>query len=386
MDAVVVWDESYLGYNLGEHHPLNPRRLDLTMRLAGELGLLADVSVLRPPEATSAQLTRVHESGYVEAVRAGRRSVGLRGLGTVDNPVFDGMHEAAALIAGGSLAAARAILDGASRAINIGGGLHHAMPGHAAGFCVYNDCAVAIAWLLDHGVERIAYLDVDVHHGDGVQTAFYDDPRVLTVSVHQHPATLWPGTGRPEELGTGAAEGTSVNLALPPGTGDAGWRRAFEAVVPAALAAFRPQLLVTQCGADTHREDPLADLRLTVDGHRALYRRLRELAETYAEGRWLALGGGGYALARVVPRSWTHLIATVLDRDLAPGTGVPGEWVRYATPFAGGDALPATLSDGVDPGYQPWDGTVDTPVDHALLATRRAVFPLLGLDADDRRD
>jgi acetoin utilization deacetylase AcuC-like enzyme len=160
----------------------------------------------------------------------------------------------------GSLLAAREIAEGrADRAVNIAGGLHHAMRDHASGFCVYNDCAVAISWLLDHGFERIAYVDVDVHHGDGVQAAFYHDPRVLTISLHQHPLTLWPGTGWPGEYGEGAA----VNVVLPPGTADAGWLRAFDAVAPSLLAAFRPQVLVTQCGADTHAEDPLADLRLS---------------------------------------------------------------------------------------------------------------------------
>ena len=149
--------------------------------------------------------------------------------------------------------AAREIAEGrADRAVNIAGGRHHAMPDRASGFCVYNDCAVAISWLLDHGFDRIAYVDVDVHHGDGVQAAFYHDPRVLTISLHQHPLTLWPGTGWPAEYGEGAAAGSAVNVALPPGTADAGWLRAFHAVVPSLLTAFRPQLLVTQCGADTH--------------------------------------------------------------------------------------------------------------------------------------
>ena len=159
----------------------------------------------------------------------------MHGLGTDDNPIFEGMHEASCLVCGGSLLAAREIAEGrADRAVNIAGGLHHAMRDRASGFCVYNDCAVAISWLLDHGFDRIAYVDVDVHHGDGVQAAFYHDPRVLTISLHQHPLTLWPGTGWPAEYGEGAAAGSAVNVALPPGTADAGWLRAFHAVVPVA--------------------------------------------------------------------------------------------------------------------------------------------------------
>jgi acetoin utilization protein AcuC len=309
------------------------------------------------------------------------------GLGTADNPVFSGMHEATSLVVGSTLLAARKIAEGeATRAVNIAGGLHHAMPASASGFCIYNDCSVAISWLLDNGFERVAYVDTDVHHGDGVQTAFYDDPRVLTVSLHQHPFTLWPGTGYSTEIGTGDAEGTSVNLPLPPRTKDAGWLRAFHAVVPALLDDFQPQILVTQCGVDSHEEDPLAELSLSVDGHRTIYRTLRELADTYAGGKWLAVGGGGYQLIRVVPRSWTHLIATVLNRDVAPETGMPPGWldtVRQAAPRA---ELPAAMTDGRETSFKPWGDGEDDPVDVAIRDTRSAVFPLHGLDPDDPRD
>jgi acetoin utilization protein AcuC len=269
--------------------------------------------------------------------------------------------------------------------VNLAGGLHHAMPGRAAGFCVYNDCAVAIAWLLEQGYERIAYVDVDVHHGDGVQVAFYDDPRVMTVSLHQHPLTLWPGTGWPAELGKGRGEGYSVNVPLPPGTRDAGWLRAFHAVVPSLLEEFRPQILVSECGADTHGEDPLANLELTVDGHRATYRAMRELAERVAGGKWLVLGGGGYSLFRVVPRSWTHLLATALDRDVEPATSIPADWTAYATGLTR-MPLPVSMTDEGDPSYSAWgDGEADR-VDVGLVDARRAVFPLHGLDPDDPRD
>ncbi|WP_447006450.1 acetoin utilization protein AcuC [Saccharothrix isguenensis] len=387
--AAVVWDESFLGYDLGADHPLNPVRLDLTVRLATALGVLDGVDLIRPEPAPDTEIERVHEPSYLSAVQAAPMAgwdVG-HGLGTADNPVFARMHEASALVVGGSLAAARKIASGeADRAVNIAGGLHHAMPDHAAGFCVYNDCSVAISWLLDNGFDRIAYIDTDVHHGDGVQAAFYDDPRVLTVSVHQNPLSLWPGTGRAAELGGRGAEGTSVNLALPPGTDDRAWLRAFDATVPALLRVFRPQVLVTQCGVDTHREDPLADLALTVDGHRAIYQRLRELAEETADGRWLALGGGGYELLRVVPRSWTHLLATVLDRDVDPATPLPADWVAHASTLAPNWPLPIAMTDGADTGFLPWGGQVDTPVDLAILETRRALYPLHGLDPEDPRD
>src|SRR6185312_9937503 len=377
----------FLSYDLGDDHPLDPVRLDLTMRLATELGVMEGIEPLVPQQAPDSEVQRVHVPSYLTAVKSAPEApfrVG-HGLGTDDNPIFFGMHEASALVCVGSLLAAREIAEGrADRAVNIAGGLHHAMPDRAAGFCVYNDCAVAISWLLDHGFERIAYVDVDVHHGDGVQAAFYDDPRVLTISLHQHPLTLWPGTGWPAEYGEGDAAGSAVNVALPPGTADAGWLRAFHAVVPSLLESFRPQLLVTQCGADTHAEDPLAHLRLSVDGHRAIYRELRGLAGRTAGGKWLALGGGGYGLVRVVPRSWTHLLATVLDRDVDPHRPLPAGWIGHASRLTG-RPLPTDMSDGVEVTHEPWTEGGDR-VDGAVLDTRLAVFPLHGLDPHDPRD
>jgi acetoin utilization protein AcuC len=388
--AEVVWDEALLGYDMGDQHPLNPVRLQLTMRLAGSLGVLDGVTVHRPEQASDELIERVHDSGYLAAVRAAPTSDYDvdHGLGTADNPIFPGMHEASALVVGGSVLGAELIANRTTdRAVSIAGGLHHAMPSHAAGFCVYNDCAVAISWLLDHGVDRVAYVDVDVHHGDGVQAAFYDDPRVLTISVHQHPRTLWPGTGFAREIGTGGAEGMAVNLPLPPGTTDGPWQRAFHAVVPSLLSAFQPQVLVTQCGVDSHRNDPLADLALTVDGHRATYRAMRDLAQRYAGGRWLALGGGGYDLVRVVPRSWSHLLATVLDRDVDPNTPVPADWISLVAGMVAPHVeLPTSMSDNADVTFEPWGGGVDDQVDLAIQDTRRAVFPLHGLDPDDPRD
>ncbi|MFC8045649.1 acetoin utilization protein AcuC [Nocardia sp. NPDC057353] len=407
--ATVVWSDRFLDYTWTPEHPMKPARLDLTMALARELGVLSGVETVRAEPAGMPDLLRVHTPEYIDAVRhavpesaprPNRPTAPLFGLGSDDNPVFPGMHDAASVIVGGTLAAAREIAEGRTRrAVSIGGGMHHAMANSAAGFCIYNDAAVAISWLLDHGFDRIAYVDVDVHHGDGVQRAFYGDPRVLTVSVHQHPATLWPSTGWPDEVGAGPAEGTALNLALLPGTRDAAWLRGFHAVVPGALAAFRPQILISQCGVDTHREDPLADLELTVDGQVAAFRAMRELADRYADGRWLAVGGGGYGLIRVVPRAWTQLLATALDRPLPPETPVPEAWRERARVIAPRVEPPTVMGEGGDTRYQPWDGpggAVDTgdaqvdrarrAVDTAVLATRRATFGLLGLDPEDPRD
>jgi len=245
---------------------------------------------------------------------------------------------------------------------------------------------VAISWLLDNGFDRVAYVDVDVHHGDGVQTAFLADPRVLTISLHQHPMTLFPATGYASEVGDGDAKGTAVNLALPPGTGDSGWLRAFHAVVPSMVRAFRPQVLVTQCGVDSHAEDPLADLRLSVDGHRAAFQALRELADEAAGGKWLALGGGGYSLFRVVPRSWTHLLAIMLDRDVDPRRPLPAGWVAHVTGLTRDIPLPAGMTDSADIRFQAWSGEGESELDRLIVATRRAVLPLHGLDPEDPRD
>lgn len=381
-----------LGYDLGGDHPLHPLRWDLTWTLATELKVLDSYDVLIPDPADDAALGWVHTPGYIAAVRAASSSVPMsvgHGLGTDDNPIFPGMHDNAALIAGGSIDAARAIARGeVDRAVNFCGGLHHAMPDHASGFCIYNDAALAIKALLREGVERVAYVDVDAHHGDGVQAAFYDDPRVLTVSLHESPLTLFPGTGWATEVGVGAAQGTAVNVALPAGTGDADWLRAFHAVVPGIVRAFRPEVLVTQQGADAHREDPLADLMLTVDGQRTTYLALRELARELTGGRWLALGGGGYSPVRVVPRAWTHLLAIVAEQDLNPATLLPEEWIAQAARARPDVPLPIDMSDG-EPGpiaHVPWAGHQEVAVDRAIMQTRDAVFPLHGLDPRDPRD
>ena len=250
----------------------------------------------------------------------------------------------------------------------------------ASGFCVYNDPAIAIAWLLEQGAERIAYVDVDVHHGDGVQAAFYDDPRVLTISLHEDPATLLPGTGRPSETGAEAGEGYAVNVAVPAGTGDAGWLRAFDAVVPPLLRSFQPQLLVSQHGCDSHRLDPLAHLEVTVDGQRRAQSMVHELAHETAGGRWLCTGGGGYALAAVVPRSWTHLLGIASGQPVDRAEPTPAAWrelVRRRT----GTEPPELMTDGAPGDFTPFEAGFDPadPVDRAIMATRNAVFPAHGL-------
>jgi acetoin utilization protein AcuC len=378
----VAWDERLTGYDFGPAHPLAPVRVELTMALAAELGVLAQpgVSVGAPEPASDGQLMLIHDAGYIAAVKAGGPDP-AHGLGTSDNPVFPGMHEASALVAGATLAAAEAVLGGrADHGINVAGGLHHAMRSAASGFCIYNDPAIAIEWLLRQGAEKIAYVDVDVHHGDGVQAAFYRDPRVLTISIHEHPMTLFPGTGLPGETGAPGAEGMAVNVALPPGTGDGGWLRAFDAVVPPLLRAFQPQFLVSQHGCDSHRLDPLAHLELSIDAQRTAAVWLHQLAHETAGGKWIATGGGGYELVQVVPRTWTHLLAEASGRPLDPAAPTPASWRELARRRTGAIA-PQTMTEGEPASFVPFSSGYDPAdvIDRAIVATRGAVFPLHGL-------
>jgi acetoin utilization protein AcuC len=388
--STVVFDPTLTEYDFGPQHPMAPIRVDLTMQLAHELGVTdagkqGGLTVVPAPHATLEQIATVHDAALIEAVeRAGRTGAAELqvGLGSDDNPVFLGMHEAAAHVVGATLEAFRLVRTGeALHAANITGGLHHAMPDRASGFCVYNDVAIGIRSLLDQGVERVAYVDVDVHHGDGVEAVFWDDPRVLTISLHESGQFLFPGTGFSGDVGGEGAEGSAANVALPPGTSDSGWLRAFHAVVPELVRAFEPEVLVTQHGCDSHADDPLAHLMLSVDGQRAAYLALHDLAHEVAGGRWVATGGGGYALVDVVPRAWSHLLAVVSGTPLDPSVATPEAWRAYVREKVGAQA-PRLMTDGRDPSYRPWSEGYDPGawLDREVNATRTAVFPLHGLD------
>ena len=385
--ACVVFDPSLTEYDFGPTHPMSPIRVDLTMRLVEELGLLDTALTTVPaPMASDELVGLVHTAEFMDAVRrVGADPYQLEeafGLGTADNPTFAGMHEASAHVVGATVEACRQVWTGEhDHAANIAGGLHHALRDRASGFCVYNDVAVGIQWLLDQGAERIAYVDVDVHHGDGVEAIFYDDPRVLTISVHETGQMLFPGTGFPNDTGGPGAEGSAANLALPPGTSDAGWLRGFHAFVPPLVREFKPDVLVTQHGCDSHIEDPLAHLMLTVDGQRASYLALHELAHEVCDGRWVVTGGGGYAVVDVVPRAWAHLLAIVAGEPLDPQTPTPDGWRAHVQTLLGRTA-PFRMTDGRTPAYRDWSQGYDpeTWLDRSINAAREAVFPLNGLD------
>ncbi|MCZ6551641.1 MAG: acetoin utilization protein AcuC [candidate division NC10 bacterium] len=317
--AVYLYTPKYQEFDYGSSHPMKIRRLKLTHDLAQAYGLFhpTHVRLADAPAAAEEDILRIHTQDYLDVLReAGEGLVPPHswrfGLGAGDNPIFPGLYTYSALLTGASLEAARLVASGkTSRAFNIAGGLHHAASSRASGFCYINDAAVAISFLTKTGL-RVAYVDIDAHHGDGVQNAFYDTDQVLTISLHETGLTLFPGTGFPEEIGTGKGEGYSVNVPLAPETDDEIFVWAFEETVLPLLEAFRPDVVVTQLGIDAHRSDPLSNLRLTMQGFLRAVMLLKESAP-----RWLALGGGGYYLGNV-PRAWTAVWALMAGIEIDP--------------------------------------------------------------------
>ncbi|GAV22814.1 acetoin utilization protein AcuC [Carboxydothermus pertinax] len=345
--AFLIYDEEYLSYKLSDDHPLNPQRYALTVELMQIAGILNPGEIIPPRRATLDELYLVHDPAYVEAViklssNPAKVTGSSFGLGSEDNPIFYGMHEAAALIAGGSALAAEMVYEGkADHVFNVAGGLHHALRDSASGFCIYNDLAVAIAKLRENGL-KVAYVDLDAHHGDGVQWLFYQDPGVLTISIHETGRYLFPGTGSITELGEGAAYGTKVNIPLEPYTEDDSWLGALEEVVPDIIRKFKPDVLVTQHGCDSHRLDPLTHLANTTYVFQESTRLLHDLAHEVCDGRWVAGGGGGYDYWRVVPRAWAIVWAEMTGRVLP--YDVPADfWRKYEK--KAGLFLPRTFLD-----------------------------------------
>ena len=344
---LLVFGPRSLDYDFGPSHPLTPRRFGPGIDLLAAVGA---VPGLAPSPATDAELEWLHAPEYIAAVR--RFSVDptlppKAGIGNGDDPSFAGMHEAAATVAGGSLRAMEAILRGdVEHAYQPGGGLHHAMRSRASGFCVYNDVALAIARARRDGL-RVLYVDLDVHHGDGVQALHLADPGVLTISFHESGRSLFPGSGFVDELGEGTAAGTSVNVPLDALTGPDAWLAAVRAVVWPLAAAFGPDVVVSQHGADGHVWDPLAHLSLTTAAMGEAARLVDRVAHRYGSGLWFATGGGGYAAYRVVPRVWALTWLAGAHRE-APRQ-LPQVWRdRWAGEAARWrDApLPPTFEDG----------------------------------------
>lgn len=383
----VVWASDFTRYDFGPSHPMTPVRLELTAALCRQLGLfdLEQVELAGAEVASDDTLAVLHDRDYIAAVKAAsldpENADTSRGLGTEDDPAFVGIHEASARIVQASLECAEAVWSGqVQHAVNFCGGMHHAMAGRASGFCVYNDAALAIHRLLELGAKRVVYVDVDVHHGDGTESFFVDDPRVMTISVHETGRLLFPGSGFADDMGGPNAIGDTVNLPLPPWVSGGEWLRSIQAVVPALVRAFDPDVLVTQHGCDTHKLDPLAHLSVSVDAQRLAAEMLHDLAHEVCGGRWLATGGGGYEIIDVVPRSWTHLVAIAAHAPLDPSTAVPQAWLDEVQQRFGRQA-PATMSDGDACEYETWGShDPESMVDRAVMVTRKAIFPLHGLD------
>ena len=303
--AAFVYNEAVSQHILHDDHVMRPTRLRYTYELLESYGAFRDSSLVSPRHATEEELLWFHTPQYVEAVRSLSRDEGkvvpehYNFSHAGDNPPYPGMYEAATLSTGASVVAAELVATGEVEvAFNVAGGLHHAAPDHASGFCIFNDPVIAIEYFRRRGM-RVLYVDIDCHHGDGVQNAFYDTDQVMTISVHESGRFLFPGTGEVEELGSGAGKGYSVNLPLAPYTSDEVFHWAVMEVAPPLAEAFKPDVLVTQLGIDTHFNDPITHLRLTVEGHARVVAEMGKLA-----GRWLALGGGGYDMAAVA-RGWS---------------------------------------------------------------------------------
>ena len=331
--TALVWDPAVTAYRFRPDHPFNPRRLELSVSMMEALGLLeADhVAVVPPRPATDAELMRVHTPEYVAAVKrfsqpGARASEGWPwGLGTDDTPLFPGMHEVTSLVVGATLRAAELVMSGEyTRAFNIAGGLHHAHRDRGSGFCVYSDLAAAIAWIREAHGARVLYIDYDAHHGDGVQGIFYDDPEVLTLSIHESGRYLFPGTGFVDELGDGEGFGYSLNVPLEPFTEDDSWIGLYERLLPDVADAFRPDVIVLQNGCDGHAYDPLTHLRASTRLYTETVRITCEVADKHCAGRVIATGGGGYDVWKTVPRAWS-LVWAALSGQTAPDL-IPHAW------------------------------------------------------------
>lgn len=335
--SAFIYSNEYLHYYFHDDHPFNQKRLSMTVDLLESLHLLKEENIVPPRLATDEELSLVHDPQYIEVVKQAGHTSGefplaaSYGLGTEDNPTFPNMHEATSLIVGGTLQAVDLVMSGQVRnAVNLAGGLHHGFRGRASGFCIYNDCSVAIAYLRQKYNARVLYIDTDAHHGDGVQWAFYDDPNVLTLSFHETGKYLFPGTGNFTERGDGHGYGYSVNIPLEAFTEDDSFLESYLNVLPTIARGFKPDIILTQNGCDAHAFDPLTHLSLSMKNYQEIPRLAKKMAEELCEGRIVATGGGGYDIWRVVPRAWSLVWSEFSGQPLSRNIEIPTEWLeRY---------------------------------------------------------
>ncbi|MBB6445737.1 acetoin utilization protein AcuC [Bacillus benzoevorans] len=333
-ESIFIFSPDQLKYKFSPNHPFNQARLQLTLDLLVKSQAIEKRNIVPPRAAAKEELLLFHDPQYVEAVELaghGKLTDELAesyGLATEDVPIFANMHEASSLLVGGSLTAVDYVMSGkAKHAINLGGGLHHGFRGKASGFCIYNDSAIAIKYIQEkYPGTKVLYIDTDAHHGDGVQWAFYDDPHVCTLSIHETGRYLFPGTGNINERGQGEGYGFSFNIPVDAFTEDESWLECYRAAVTEVAAFFKPDVIFTQNGADSHYWDPLTHLSATMNIYKEIPKVAHEIAHQYCDGKWIAVGGGGYDIWRVVPRAWSYIWLEMTENK-ASFNELPQDWI-----------------------------------------------------------
>lgn len=378
-DCTFVFSEELLNYKFSSQHPFNQSRLKLTVDLLTKINAL-DISQIIPPRMASVEeLSLIHDPSYIEAVKKagyGQLSSEIAenfGLGTEDTPIFSNMHEASSLLVGGTLTAVDQVMTGkALHALHLGGGLHHGFRGKASGFCIYNDSSVAIKYIQEKYNARVLYVDTDAHHGDGVQWSFYDDPNVCTLSIHETGRYLFPGTGNINERGQGKGYGYSFNIPVDAFTEDESWLYAYTHAFREVAAFFKPDVILTQNGADAHYYDPLTHLSSTMKIYREIPKLAHEIAHQYCNGKWIAVGGGGYDIWRVVPRAWALIWLEMTENSNCYGS-LPTSWVDYWQKKSPVD-LPKEWDDPDDL-YRPIPRKAEI-TEKNLLTLDKALYPI----------
>lgn len=357
-DSVFIYSPLFLNYKFSNKHPFNQLRVELTVDLLKKLKALEDDEIVEPRFATDEELELIHDAGYIRAVKqAGEGKLSEHealnyGLGTEDTPIFPNMHQASSLIVGATLTAVdHVMMEKSKHALNLGGGLHHGFRGKASGFCIYNDSAVAIKYIIEKYGARVLYIDTDAHHGDGVQWSFYDEPNVCTLSIHETGRYLFPGTGTVHERGQGSGYGFAFNIPLDAFTEDESWLKVYKEAVTEVAEYFKPDVIVTQNGADAHYFDPLTHLHASINIYREIPKLAHEIAHSYCDGKWIAVGGGGYDIWRVVPRAWSLIWLEMKNLSYKAQGALPKEWLEKWQEKSPVELI--TTWEDPDPLYQP---------------------------------
>lgn len=374
-------------YRFHREHPFDPVRYSITLDLLRQIGALTEKQLLQPQQiAADSLLQLAHHTEYIDVIKGlSQTSVQQQyvdyadqyGLHTDDTPYFQYMHQAAAGIVEGTVAAVQAVMSGrTNHAFHMAGGLHHAFEGRAAGFCIYNDAVVAIKQIQKQYNARVLYIDTDVHHGDGVQLAFYSDPSVCTYSIHETGKFLFPGTGFQYEKGHDQAYGTCFNMPLEPFTEDESFLESFNCTLKKVVEHYKPDIIISQHGCDAHAFDPLSHLQCSMTIYREIPRIIHQLAHQYTEGKWVALGGGGYDIWRVVPRAWSLVWLEMIDHPLCetlrsaqPNAALPPKWLERWEAVAA-DPLPSAWLDA--------EGQIESsPRQEAIAAKNREIAAIV---------